>query len=84
MIILTEVVAKSKPVSTGMWIGAITGGLAGTVVSLCMQWVLEALRIWRLSKNILLYPEQLHDASRIRVLNLGLNIIEDAIVDLGT
>src|SRR5258708_1363920 len=69
----------SEPISAGVWIGAVTGGLAGAIVTLCTQRVLEALRIWRLSLSLLLRPEPVPDGCRIRVSNLGLQTMEDAI-----
>jgi hypothetical protein len=65
--------------SGGVWIGAISGGLAGAVVTLCTQRVLEAARIWRLSRALSVTPETIPDACRVRVSNLGVQTIEDAI-----
>jgi hypothetical protein len=65
--------------SSGVWISLVSGGLAGAIVTLCTQRILEALRIWRLSKSILLETEVVANGCRIRVINRGVHTVEDAI-----
>lgn len=76
---LCEGARISQGIPIGVWIAAVTGGLAGAIVTLCMQRILEVLRIWRLSQSLLLSPEPIPNACRIRVRNLGLQTVEDAI-----
>jgi len=68
-----------SPNWTGVWIGVFSGGLAGAVVTLCTQRILENLRIWRLSRSLLLHTEAVPAGCRIRVINRGFQTVEDAI-----
>lgn len=67
-----------KPISVAV-LSAIIGGLAGSVVTVITQRIQEALRIWRLSRNLLLRPETNDLTTRVRVDNRWVQTVEDAI-----
>jgi len=60
-------------------LSAIIGGLAGFVSTLITQRIREALRIWRLSWNLLLRPETNDLTTRVRVSNRWVQTVEDAV-----
>ena len=58
---------------------ALTGGLAGALVTLFMQKAFEVLRIWHLSKKLKLEKDT-RLLGHFRVCNYGMQTVEDAIV----
>ena len=57
---------------------ALTGGMAGAVITLFTRWVSGTLRIWKLSRSLVAYPQRQQDNFGIRVCNRSVHTIEDA------
>lgn len=60
-------------------ISMASGGLCGAIFTFVVQRLLEANKLWSLSKNIRILTERLPKGSRVRVCNYGVETIHDAI-----